>query len=737
MSSLLSCQGSNCNICSLLETISNAYNFLLGISFAVAALFAVIIGFLYLTNSLGKKNFKKSFYALRNALLGLALILTGWLIINVSVWFAGFKNAGSWWQFHCEVADSEQPAENLAKYSSFQPKSPYANLKTFTSLADFIKSSEQRGRLTGLSSVTVFLNQIQTLPPDKSLTFLAPARLTSQNATADQYLPVLTVKKEADKIRLASTGEYWDVIQNGLLAAGTNNGTPADPIDGMGQITGYFDKVPTVTGWSAINEKGESLSVKKQFDLLSFLLPALYLESGTASLAQAGDSSEPIANSNAGNTSLAELITIMANGTETINGSATFANIIGWIIIEFIKTFVGLAVEKTDSPSAAGPLSNPTAAANPVPLLPKNSENLPDEDKDGIPDEKDACPITPPEYIADINTDREAKAIYGCSCAEIGLLQDCPLDACQGQYWVTYSHSPQPCLNGRFLSYVCRPQTIEIKSDCPQRSQKNTTETTDSHDNRNIPWGEGDNALGGPPLADSPESVKAALRFIYQYDPLRYAMIFRYIDRIVDVREINRLSQGIDGFIMNGSGMVFVNFTLPREQLADTLVHETTHSAQVYLYEKDNGPPALKEMERVAIANEMGSLSRVTDLPDMSEFPGQGKGVAYQNKEVRGYASRMMKKANPLAGYLGTAAYYAPVRYASEFGDLVQGPYHYGDDEAGLVVGLTEGEEGIIKNIIENQEKCLSKPPADLPQIPSCNDAYGILKIGGYDWYPN
>lgn len=103
--SILNCGGLDCDLCSLLETITNSISWLLAISATVTLIFTVISGFLYF-KSTGKKSLlfkaKRSF---KNVILGFSVILLAWLIIHYSLSLLGYNN-GNWWSFNCERSTS-------------------------------------------------------------------------------------------------------------------------------------------------------------------------------------------------------------------------------------------------------------------------------------------------------------------------------------------------------------------------------------------------------------------------------------------------------------------------------------------------------------------------------------------------------------------------------------------------------------------------------------------------------
>jgi len=103
-SGLVSCNGIDCNICNILETISAIFNWLLAVSFAAAVLMLVIGGF-FLISSRGKKlTQSKAKYFIQTVLKGFGLVLLAWIIIHALLTVIG--NNKSWWQFECSSTDS-------------------------------------------------------------------------------------------------------------------------------------------------------------------------------------------------------------------------------------------------------------------------------------------------------------------------------------------------------------------------------------------------------------------------------------------------------------------------------------------------------------------------------------------------------------------------------------------------------------------------------------------------------
>jgi len=749
MENLVSCQGVNCNLCSFFETITRLFNYLLEISFAVAVVVLIIAGFSYLGSVGNKTRLNRSRFLIKAGIFGFTLVLLGWLAIQTTVRIIGFKNAGSWWQFQCAITD-DQPKNSPSVAANNQTskkaslKSPFDDLKTFSDLNEFLESKEKKGKIAGPGSAAAFSNQVKNLPEGKTLKFLAPAKLNLEATSQDVYLSYLEIGREGENIKLESAGEYWDLVQNSIT--GLDQAANLPPA--ANELAKQLSDDANVGNLAVVNQAGEIVPLEQQANFFAPLLADINKANQFKSLkAVQLDLFSNDSNNNLDESwnSLGELLIKIINGSERQANYIELSNLLASIITDLIKAFsggtvveIGDAAESFPNINTGTNVDTTVPAEQPSASFPAANNNSVlssslDSDNDEIPDYEDACPWTPAEHLGDVNQDKGAPALYGCSCYDLNnQFKDCPEDACQGQYWVTYPHDKRDCSKGHLLPYYCQPLAVTFNPECPGLSDKSTTVATETHDDRGIPYGEGTQFYSTEPSPDSPESVKQALRFIYQYDPLRYEMIFRYADKIIDIRDPNKKNT-YDGFTTDGAGAIFIDYSLPVDQLALTLLHETTHSAHMYLYEEAASDAG--KMERVANANELGSICRAPGHVDMSEFPGQTKTLLYQGKDVRGFTSRLLQKVNPQSGYLGTAGLYQAVGYASDFGPLLLGPYHYGDDTAGMVIGLTEEEENIVKKIMENKEECLSRPPDDLPRVPACENIDRTLKIGGYDWY--
>jgi len=103
-SSIVACNGLDCTLCHLLETVSRGFTWLLWTSFAVAILFIIIGGFIYIGsrgNDLWMARAKK---AVTTSLFGFAICLLAWLSIHGTFRIMGATTQDSWWKVDCGVS---------------------------------------------------------------------------------------------------------------------------------------------------------------------------------------------------------------------------------------------------------------------------------------------------------------------------------------------------------------------------------------------------------------------------------------------------------------------------------------------------------------------------------------------------------------------------------------------------------------------------------------------------------
>ena len=223
---------------------------------------------------------------------------------------------------------------------------------------------------------------------------------------------------------------------------------------------------------------------------------------------------------------------------------------------------------------------------------------------------------------------------------------------------------------------------------------------------------------------NSGTKVERALKRIYLRDPLRYEMVHRFVKSFKSIKGtyVNYYYPGISAYC-ESCGEIYLNPDEPVSWIEEDIIHESTHSANFCLGITETRA----EMERMAEANEIGSLNRQAcdDLDNsrnnmMREFPGQGVKVTYQGIPVRGYLSRWQTKVTPAGDSNSVESFTLAIQYVSYYGDNAMGPYHYGDHDLGLVLGLKENEEQKVEAIMGSYNMCFSKAAAGLPPAGDC-----------------
>ena len=107
-SGLVPCGGPNqneCTLCDLLVLVQRVLKFALEMAFLVIIGFIVYGGFRWIF-SLGKEeNLKAGQQIITNAIIGLIIILTAWIIVNTVFWaiqkMGGKDYTGTWYEIEC------------------------------------------------------------------------------------------------------------------------------------------------------------------------------------------------------------------------------------------------------------------------------------------------------------------------------------------------------------------------------------------------------------------------------------------------------------------------------------------------------------------------------------------------------------------------------------------------------------------------------------------------------------
>jgi len=346
-SSVVSCTGSDCTLCSLLETVSNVYNFFLGVSCAVAALALIIAGVNYLLNGGDWSRLQKSKYILKSGLIGFGLVLLGWVVIQSVIKAVGFENAGGWWQFQCGLETSET---STAPFQNSRFPAYYEGLKTFPDLTSYIKSGEKTAKLTGPTDALAFASQINSLKDGETLHFLAPVRVDSAKGSENLYLPLLSVIKKGNQLKLRSTGEYWNLVQNSWpkTLEASNGGMNGDVASILNKLLGANS---FTDDRALVNSSGDSIN---NTDLASLYNSIAGLLKGSGDRTE---SSSTTGTADLSKASLSELIALASSYNPGDNPTAT-DQLISTLTTQVLKMVSGVVVEKentgADSSATAG-----------------------------------------------------------------------------------------------------------------------------------------------------------------------------------------------------------------------------------------------------------------------------------------------------------------------------------------------------------------------------------------------
>jgi len=204
--STVTCSGSDCTVCGILETVGKIYNFLTGLSFAVAVLFLAMAGLVFIFG-IGRKNtlIRAKEFA-RKAIIGFVFVLVGWLAIHAVLFSTGYKNAGNWWQFQCAV--DLETGYNVVPLESFG---------SFANFADFMDSGNAQGIIKEAVSDAVFVDQLKKLKPGEKLTFYLTAK--KADTQEDVIIPFLAGYKDVNgNIKIdASEADLMEKLQSMML----------------------------------------------------------------------------------------------------------------------------------------------------------------------------------------------------------------------------------------------------------------------------------------------------------------------------------------------------------------------------------------------------------------------------------------------------------------------------------------------------------------------------------------
>lgn len=88
-----------CTLCLLLKLVQNIINFLINVSFGLAAIMLLFSVFLFFTAAGNPQKIQQAKGVLSTALIGIIIVLTAWTVINTLVLF--FTNTTGWYNISC------------------------------------------------------------------------------------------------------------------------------------------------------------------------------------------------------------------------------------------------------------------------------------------------------------------------------------------------------------------------------------------------------------------------------------------------------------------------------------------------------------------------------------------------------------------------------------------------------------------------------------------------------------
>lgn len=94
---LVNCSGPDCSFCSLFELIHNVLDFILTCIAPILVVLMVVIGGLFLLVSRGNPGlFDRAKSTLTGAVMGIALIFAGWILVNTFLDYMGYVEWNAW-----------------------------------------------------------------------------------------------------------------------------------------------------------------------------------------------------------------------------------------------------------------------------------------------------------------------------------------------------------------------------------------------------------------------------------------------------------------------------------------------------------------------------------------------------------------------------------------------------------------------------------------------------------------
>lgn len=438
---LVTCGGLDCSVCLFLAVAQSAFNWLLGISTAMAVIMLVFAGFNFLLNNGDTKLINRSKTYVKYSVAGFVFVLISFWIFNAFYLVLGANNKASWFKIDCLQERTFSEKKDRGKTSDQAVWTNNLGLAVVggSSIQGAINDSQKIVKLD-LSNFDAnnLLLDVLKMNPEQVIKLIA----TDRSIDPSEVINYINVEKGyADETETTSQGdrmagnfseekmlEIKKEAQGAISASGGGQELVVDPgsRDKMKEfqefLTGILSKIKAgnadVYAYSGVNQ--ESYSWNNQ------------------------DSCESSGGTWKTFASECEARRQAVCGQQNLECSGTQNELSGCQCPEGSCLRFGKCVE-----AATGNTGNS------------------DSDNDGVPDSSDYCPKTPKGEQVDQSSSSDVK---GCSCSQINLQsRKCPATRCEGSNLVKYAGNVKDkCLNGKIIKDPCNPTGIEYNQQCNQ-----------------------------------------------------------------------------------------------------------------------------------------------------------------------------------------------------------------------------------------------------------------------------
>jgi len=423
-----------------LQLAQNIFNWLVGISAAVAILMVIFAGFSFLLRNSDKKLLNQNKVYLKYSISGFVVVLVSFWVFNVIYLTLGAKDKDSWFRIDC------------TQERTFSEK------KTPEKTSDQVIWTNNLGlTIIGGSSIQGALDDSQKIIKLDLPNFDANnLLLDALKLNPEQVIKLISTDKSAvpaDIIQYINGQKGYPVgtreANSGDRAAGNLSGKEVLEIKegSQGAITAASN------GQEIVVDPGNSDKMKEFREFLKGVLEQIKAKDNDVYAYNAA---------NQESYSWSDQDSCEAGGgvwTTFANECEARQAVCGQESLQCSKTKNGLS-------GCQCPESSCLRFGKCVEITPANlNSESSDSDGDGVSDKSDYCPKTPKGEKVDQSSSSDMK---GCSCSQITLqARECPATRCEGSNLVKYSgNAKDKCLNGKIIKDPCNPTGIEYNQQC-------------------------------------------------------------------------------------------------------------------------------------------------------------------------------------------------------------------------------------------------------------------------------